>query len=170
PSFTTARQYKVLATLVKRSLLSHQRAVVDRGVRGRKSLHYCELNWEHDWAKAECRVRVYPNRRKIFDQVGRASINLYFAMAECIDGCPHANYDLSKKDRKEGWGGYIHARVRMDVTKLLCRWLLEESNDYFGGFGLRSPHKLLIHDINGDGEGVKMRKVGSPILGSRAGQ
>ncbi|MBA0794266.1 hypothetical protein Gohar_018616 [Gossypium harknessii] len=58
---------------------------------------------------------------KIFDQVGRASINLYFAMAECIDGCPHANYDLSKKDRKEGWGGYIHARVRMDVTKLLCR-------------------------------------------------
>ncbi|MBA0582177.1 hypothetical protein Gorai_024328, partial [Gossypium raimondii] len=85
PSFTTARQYKVLATLAKRSLLSHQRAVVDRGVRGRKSLHYCQLNWEHDWAKAECRVRV-----------GRASINLYFAMAECIDGCPHANYDLSK--------------------------------------------------------------------------
>lgn len=36
------------------------------------------------------------DRRKIFDQVGRASINLYFAMAECIDGCPHANYDLSK--------------------------------------------------------------------------
>ncbi|MBA0608783.1 hypothetical protein Godav_020966, partial [Gossypium davidsonii] len=120
PSFTTARQYKVLATLVKRSLLSHQRAVVDRGVRGRKSLHYCLLNWEHDWAKAECRVRnvwytttkvqfsslpstlvlikfgSIEDRRKIFDQVGRASINLYFAMAECIDGCPHANYDLSK--------------------------------------------------------------------------
>ncbi|MBA0735321.1 hypothetical protein Gogos_019180, partial [Gossypium gossypioides] len=113
------------------------------------------------------------DRRKIFDQVGRASINLYFAIAECIDGCPHANYDLSKKDRKEGWGGYIHARVGMDVTKLLCRWLLEESNNYFGGFGLCSPHKLLIHDINGDGEGgegVEMRKVGSSVLGLRAGQ
>ncbi|TYH80067.1 hypothetical protein ES332_D03G108300v1 [Gossypium tomentosum] len=43
-----------------------------------------------------CFFRVFKNVRYTTTKVGRASINLYFAMAECIDGCPHANYDLSK--------------------------------------------------------------------------